>query len=649
MPQPSARRVALIGWDAADWKIIHPLLDAGLMPNLRKLVERGAMGNIATLDPPMSPLLWTSIATGKTADLHGIHGFAEPDPATGGVRPITSTSRTAKALWNILSQSGLRSLVVNWFASHPAEPIEGAIVSNAFAITGGPAGSSAPLPAGTIHPASLASALSELRVLPADLTGDDLLPFIPALAEIDQKADRRPLALAAILAQNISVQGAAIWLMEREPWDFLAVYFDMLDHAGHAFMAYRAPRMENVTEKDFELYRNVVNGAYCFQDAMLGRMVALAGPDTVFMVVSDHGFHSDHLRGGAAITVNHETPMEWHRSHGIVCVAGPGVRRDELFYGATLLDVAPTILALFGLPAAQDMQGRVLAEAFERPTPLDRIPSWEDVPGASGMHTPESSLSAWDSAAVMEQMVALGYLEPLAPEAKEQRRMVRVHQAFSLARVHLGRGNPAAALPLMEEAAREYPEEITYQVYLAQCYYETGRMNDCRRVVRAVLDRGGDRPAARVLEANLCLAEGRIEEGLAGLLAAEQSGKPAQGIRYAIGQVYLNLKRWKDAERAFRSLIVLDEDFAAAHTGLAQALLAQRKFEPAAESAADALALRFDLPDAHLTLGAALVRLGENERAAQAFETCLALRPDSAAARQELAKLHPAVSIGSPG
>ena len=46
------------------------------------------MGNIATLDPPMSPLLWTSIATGKTADLHGIHGFAEPDPATGGRLPM---------------------------------------------------------------------------------------------------------------------------------------------------------------------------------------------------------------------------------------------------------------------------------------------------------------------------------------------------------------------------------------------------------------------------------------------------------------------------------------------------------------------------------------------------------------------------------
>jgi predicted Zn-dependent protease len=191
----------------------------------------------------------------------------------------------------------------------------------------------------------------------------------------------------------------------------------------------------------------------------------------------------------------------------------------------------------------------------------------------------------------------------------------------------------------MEEVTREYPEEISYQLYLGQCYYETGRMDDCRRVVRAVLDKGGDRPAARVIEANLLLAEGRLEEGLAGLLAAEQSEKPAQGIRFAIGQVYLRLKRWKDAERAFRSLITWDEDSAPARSGLARALLAQRKFEAAAEAAVDALGLRFDMPEAHLTLGAALAKLGQPDRARQAYETCLALRPGMPAARRALARL----------
>src|SRR5262245_27031557 len=99
------------------------------MPALAGLIERGVMVNIATLQPSLSPLLWTSIATGKFADKHGILGFIEPDGG-GGVRPSTSTSRKTKAIWNILSQNGLKTHVIGWFASHPAEPINGVCVTN---------------------------------------------------------------------------------------------------------------------------------------------------------------------------------------------------------------------------------------------------------------------------------------------------------------------------------------------------------------------------------------------------------------------------------------------------------------------------------------------------------------------------------------
>ncbi|HLH16322.1 MAG TPA: alkaline phosphatase family protein [Bryobacteraceae bacterium] len=646
MPQPIANRVLLVGWDAADWKIIHPLLDAGRMPNLARLVERGTMGNLATLEPAMSPLLWTSIATGKTADLHGIHGFVEPDPATGGARPVASTSRKAKALWNILHQSGRRSIAVNWFGSHPAEPVAGAVVSNAFCQAGIPYGAPWPLPSGTIHPQEYSAEMAELRVHPGDLTGDDLLPFLPKLAEIDQESDARVIRFAEILAQNLSAHNAMVWLMEREAWDFATVFYDLPDHVSHLFMRYRAPRMEDVPERDFEHYRHAVDSAYCYLDILLGRLVQLAGPEAAVMVVSDHGFHSDHQRGLGGFTPDHEEPMQWHRMHGMLCMAGPGIRHDELVYGATLLDIAPTVLMLFGLPAGADMQGRVLAEAFDGEVPLDRIASWEDEPGDAGMHPPDARGDVWDSAAMMKQLVALGYLEAPAEGAEEQLKQVRTHQAFSLARVYLARKRPADALPLMEEAVAAYPDEATYRIYLAQCYYETGRMEDCRRVVEGVLERGGDWPAAQVLRANLLLAEGRTEEGLAALLAAERSQKPAQGIRLVIGQVHLHLQRWADAERAFRSTLEWDSDLPAAYAGLAQALLRQNRFDEAAEAATDALARRFDLPEAHFTLGAALVRLKRYERAEQAFETCAGLTAESdrygAAAREWLQRLQKA-------
>ena len=102
----SKPRVLLIGWDAADWKLIRPLLQAGELPTLARLMADGVHGNLATVYPVLSPMVWTSIATGKRAYKHGIHGFSEPLPNGSGVRPITTLSRKSKAVWNILNQTG---------------------------------------------------------------------------------------------------------------------------------------------------------------------------------------------------------------------------------------------------------------------------------------------------------------------------------------------------------------------------------------------------------------------------------------------------------------------------------------------------------------------------------------------------------------
>src|SRR3712207_6546572 len=95
-----AKRVLLVGWDAADWMMLRPLVAAGKMPALEKLLAAGVSGNLATIQPVLSPMLWNSIATGKRADKHGICSFVEPLPNLGGIRPVTSSSRKCKAIWN---------------------------------------------------------------------------------------------------------------------------------------------------------------------------------------------------------------------------------------------------------------------------------------------------------------------------------------------------------------------------------------------------------------------------------------------------------------------------------------------------------------------------------------------------------------------
>ena len=410
-----ARKVLLIGWDAADWQHINPLLDEGLLPGLESLINRGVMGNLATLHPVLSPMLWNSIATGKTADKHGVLGFTEPLPSGRGVRPFASTRRKVKALWNICHQNQLRCNVVGWWASHPAEPIHGCMVSNLFnGLQRGPEGKLKITP-GTFHPPEKSQQFAELKIHPDEITGQDILPFIPRAAEIDQSSDQRLATACKLLSDCASIQSITTHLIEHEAWDLTAVYFDAIDHFCHAFMYYHPPQMPNVKDEDFQMYKDVIRGAYQFHDMILQRLMHLAGDDTTIVLCSDHGFQSGRTRP-LATPVEPAGPAAWHRDLGIIVMAGPGIKQDERIYGANIIDITPTILYQFGLPVGDDMDGRVLMDAFQEPKPPQTIPSWEEVAGSCGMHPSDlddnrENLSDEQSQELVKQFVALGYIE----------------------------------------------------------------------------------------------------------------------------------------------------------------------------------------------------------------------------------------------
>src|SRR5206468_3012433 len=117
-------------------------------------------------------------------------------------------------------------------------------------------------------------------------------------------------------------------------------------------------------------------------DEVLGRLIA-AAPGRTVMVVSDHGFRNGDDRPTDYLPYTTGQPVEWHKEYGIFVLSGPGARRGALLEKASVYDVAPTLLYLGGLPAGEDMKGRVVEEAID-PAELAknrprRIPSYEDV------------------------------------------------------------------------------------------------------------------------------------------------------------------------------------------------------------------------------------------------------------------------------
>jgi tetratricopeptide (TPR) repeat protein len=494
MSEPLAKKVLLIGWDAADWKVINPLLDQGLMPTLDDFINHGVMGNLATLRPILSPMLWNSIATGKRANKHGIHGFMEPDTQNGGIRPVSSTSRKVKAIWNILTQRGFKTHVLGWFAGHPAEPINGVSISDLYPYATAPHDQPWPLPPGAVHPESLRDTFAELRMHPADVTEAAILPWIPRASEIDQEKDKGLMSFAKILSENCSIHNAATWILQNEPWDFMAVYYNGIDHFCHGFMHYHPPRMDGIPEDRFEIYKDVVNGAYRFHDMMLETLLNLAGPDATVLLVSDHGFHSDHLRP-RGIPAEPAGPAIQHRPFGIVCMKGPHVQQDERIYGATLLDVTPTILTLFGLPVGADMDGRVLVQAFEEPPQVTRIPSWEQELGECGMHPADLRMDPAAAQAVLQQFVALGYIQPPSEDQSKAVASAIREANYNLSRDYLDCGRADDALPLLEELAKNDPKQSRFQMHLAQCYLALNRRADAKQILEALMNAPEPEPA----------------------------------------------------------------------------------------------------------------------------------------------------------
>ena len=404
------RRVLVVGWDAADWKVARPLMAAGEMPNLARLVSGGAAGNLATISPPLSPMLWTSIATGKRPTKHGIHGFSEPVPQGNGLRAITTLGRKTKAIWNILHQNGRKPSVVGWWPSHPAEPIRGVMVSNHFhEITN--YREPGPLLSGVIHPPDWFERLSELRTVPMDVPGEMLRLFVPEYDKVDQAKDKRLHSLAKVLAEAMSIHAAATEILEHADWDFAGVYYDAIDHFCHGFMKYHPPRLPHIDEESFSIFSGVIANAYRYHDAMLGRLLQLAGPETTVILLSDHGFHPDALRP-KYIPAEAAGPAVEHREFGMIALHGPGIRAGQTIYGANLLDVTPTILHLFGLPVGQDMDGKVLSAAFETVGKIETIESWDAVAGDAGTHPPHTQVDAVASSEAMKHLVALGYVAP---------------------------------------------------------------------------------------------------------------------------------------------------------------------------------------------------------------------------------------------
>ena len=636
-----AKRVVLIGWDAADWKVIDQLIEKGQMPALEGMMKKGVRGNLSTLEPVLSPMLWTSIATGKYADKHGIHGFTEPDHEAGIVRPISSISRKSRAFWNILTNQGKKTNVFSWWPSNPAEPIDGIMVSNLYQRANKSMKKGWPMNAGTVHPSELADHFKSIRIHPDELTEEHILPFLPMANKIDQEKDKRLGSLSKIIADAATVHSASTWALENTDWDLTAIYHDAIDHACHAFMKFRAPQLPNVPEDLFEIYKDAVDGMYRFHDMMLERTLKLVGPDTNVILISDHGFQSDHMRP-LSLPKEPAGPAAEHRKHGVICCFGPDFNEGQTIYGSSILDITPTLLTLFGLPIGEDMDGTPLLQAFKSPPTVKTISSWENVDGHFGEHSKTFEVSKEEAQKAVKQLIELGYVEDLGDDMAKAMENTDIELKYNLSKVFLSTGRSPQALELLLEVNGLKPE-YRFQIRIVECFKRMKRFEEAIEMLNVVEQEDDENKKVKSLKlarADIFKSQEKYNEALKILIELQNEIGNIPSILKSLGDCYLSLNKWKEAVKTFQQCLVLDAHDASSHKALAMAFLNLKDYEKSIESSLTATELFYQYPAAHFLLGQALVGLGEYEMAARSFEVTLTMRPSFSAARIALDEIY---------
>lgn len=417
-------RVLFLGVDGASWKVMGPMMERGELPSFRQLTEQGAyMPEFETISTTFSPVVWTSVATGRAPEDHGITSFTSELP-NGQRIPVTSSARRARAIWELASRRGVSVGVAGWWASWPAEEVDGYVITD----HANPAFSELLIADRTywtaneedlarlqrdFYPLDIAPVLARHWMRKEEFPYEDLQRrggFSAAQIEVLRAAPWNDRAVYPWLKTFYRIDQplwrASLDLLRERPTDLWMLYLrgpDAVQHYGWDLVEpERYARLVNDLERD----RGLVEGVYRYLDTFLAEILAARPADAWLIVASDHGAEpsaeamNPEAMGRAG---EHSTAAK-----GVLFLVGPGVRQGFRLERGSPYDLMPTMAWLLGLPIAQDLAGRPLTAAFAEPFVRER-PMLEVA--TYGVREVSPLVASPSDAAMLQSLQNLGYIE----------------------------------------------------------------------------------------------------------------------------------------------------------------------------------------------------------------------------------------------
>jgi len=372
-------QVVVLGFDGANWPTIDPLLAAGKLPFIKKLKEEGAWADFKTDKPTKSSVVWTCIATGKTMVKHGILDFVFMEENNIQV-PYSNAEKREPSLWQMLDRFGMRSVVVNWFVTHPPDQFNGVMVSDRFRQIMIKKPQFANEYTDCVYPAMDFYRLKQ--VIRRDYGRTIQRIGMPDFPELFQKIHpdkdfKKSFTLKnsrTFVMQDALIEDLTDQLFKTKKADLYMSYFrlpDIVQHfvlalledefVGNSFPGEGQPWTMSAAKQQEVILRiaHLLEPVYKYMDRLLEKY--LSDPkfkNAYFFIMSDHGFS---LYSGG---YNHyDLPKDMEAPPGILLVKGPSVKPGKTT--ACIYDIAPSVLYLLSLPLDKNMDGKPLRDIFK--------------------------------------------------------------------------------------------------------------------------------------------------------------------------------------------------------------------------------------------------------------------------------------------
>jgi len=147
------KKLIFLGLDGLDPTLAEKFMAAGKLPNLKKLQEQGGFRRLRTTFPPLSPVAWSTFATGVNPARHSMFDFLNrnlnsyrPELSSTRVRnpkrmlkigkyriplskPIVEMRRKSKTFWSILGEHHIASTILRVPITFPPEKFNGRVLS----------------------------------------------------------------------------------------------------------------------------------------------------------------------------------------------------------------------------------------------------------------------------------------------------------------------------------------------------------------------------------------------------------------------------------------------------------------------------------------------------------------------------------------